>query len=291
MKQGTFMFFNVMIIIALCTFPRLNGSAAQEQFKNELTKYTRPITLLEINPPSSWYFSVSPIFRGTWVLMEWPWRKITHQAFVTEHPDNVIVLQRPYYYLENLHQLSEQEHFDIIIAHNPHNWFDIPYHQIIEAICMLGDMIFIVTDEIVPLFKLDSDTVRIENPIEQLLLLQHSKNHIGKQKNEYVLHSTYDEKKLYSSRKAKTTDWIHGITLKSFKAFNGTYPAYKNIVQNLKACSNKQHNDMNSSNFILQGAVLELIDFNDPQATWALDNKEALTLTLWEFDRYKQRTP
>jgi hypothetical protein len=79
----------------------------------------------------------------------------------------------------------------------------------------------------------------------------------------YVLQSSFTEKKFYKEPSCVTSDWLPGINLATFSMLYGVYPTNVMLYKQLQAFKEIEHNDLVLANIIVQGDALKLIDFAD----------------------------
>ena len=177
---------------------------------------------------------------------------------------NSIVLDKPLT-PEDIQELSTCEHFDIVIAHAPN-------HDLMHT---LGDHTFILTQ------NADSTHYMTWHMSRKIVLTKPT----WQSPNErfYAITSTYAEKTLYKPRKNEIVSWIKGINLWTFAKLKGIYPDKQTVHREIRRLSAYAHEDFMPWNMIVQGANIELIDWDDPNAPANMHNADACIAQLGEL--------
>jgi len=278
--------------------------------KSILDNYKRPVTMLDIGA-SEGYFSlrVAGEYDSTCVMIEGDKTLLLPQICkLNKSLNNVVVLEK-FITPNDLKELGECEHFDLVIAFNVIHQMKDAWKETIDYLMTLGDHILIETPpigcrtaankELLPLIeaylsqhkhgKIIGKVPRYGRPgmpgpdqkYSNLYLFQMHKNVLPKPTwgspnlRYYALNSNFLEKTLYKPRIKKTINWMKGINLWTFKNMNGVYPAKDIIHQEIKRLSAFPHCDFLPWNMIMQGNNLELIDWEDNNAPEYMHNYDA----------------
>jgi SAM-dependent methyltransferase len=91
-----------------------------------------------------------------------------------------------------------------------------------------------------------------------------------------TIESNFNSKKFLTTRREEVKEWIPGVNLKTFIKLNGVYPVFYVIIKKLDIRDiqgdykwDNTNNDLVTHNFILNGSILNIIDFDDK----LIDNK------------------
>ena len=212
--------------------------------------------------------------------------------------DNIILLNKKIV-PNDLQRLSECEHFDVVLAMNIIHWFKDDWQKVIDAILNMGDIVIIetppeepiTTEEHNALRKTIIDYITALKPFASYKVPRHTSDtfstmYVIKKNGKYLKRKTWISRKIlpenshqvistYKKKKLvkqvdwppdciKTSRWLPGINLITFKMYQGSYPTKVTIKESLSKLRNSDHNDWTINNMILQGNRLVLIDHNDP---------------------------
>lgn len=287
----------------------INGVIVKEGVKNcdkrepyiyeLLDNYKRPFTVLDIGA-SQGLFSIKIAQRyphAHCVMVEGDsTNQLPKICELNSSLSNLIVLEK-FITVEQLIELGQCEHFDVVLAFNVIHHFKEKWQQAIDALLTLGDHILIETpprgchtaanSPIIPLIEdyLDANAagkiigkvprygrLGLPGPDQKyanFYLFQMHKNVLPKSTwgsshlRYYAINSTFTEKTLFKPRINKIIDWKPGINLWTFKHLNGKYPYRSHIKDEIARLSLVPHNDFVPWNIIIQGNKLELIDWED----------------------------
>lgn len=256
----------ILFFVSICS---LLFSISQDNYNSVagfLHNYTRPFTFLEIsNDAQPYVYHLAHLFpRSVMVLIQT--NKIKHHANV---PHNVVVIQPKKMPLSALETLTRCEHFDVVFIHQPYDMIPGSHKSsLIDAYLKLGDYCFIeqaTPDELLtnhaPLV-IQKNLYLFNTPKKGLDIARWNlRNLPTKDPFRYQIESTFHEKFLI--KRAMKTAWIPGINLLTFIMLDGSYPPCGLIVEELSRFKHLQHNDLVVGNFVVQGAHLKPIDFND----------------------------
>lgn len=211
----------------------------------------------------------------------------------TYNYNNIVLLGEELLSLENLKQLGECEHFDIVLAFDITCYSQEKWKEIIDTLLQLGDHIIIETPfkgsldykkKVKEYFIHNKGRIIMQAKNDLFLFTVNrttlSRTYWGKFKlawpGKYVIKSTFEEKELIKKRtlsESIITTWHPGINLLTFKKLRGIYPSKKCILELLQPLQYIQHNDLNIHNIVIQGKQLKPIDCGktsspkDPQQT------------------------
>lgn len=291
--------------------------------KNILDSYKRPVTVLDIGA-SEGYFSlrIASEYNATCVMIEGDKTLLLPQICgLNKNLKNLVVLQK-FITPQDLKELGECEHFDLVIAFNVIHQMKEAWKESIDYLLTLGDYILIETPppgchtaankENLPLIdtylqqhkqgRIVGQVPRYGNPgnpsaiqkYSNMFLFSMHKNILPKptwgspNMRFYAINSNFKEKTLYKPRINKTIEWKKGINLWTFKNMNGVYPTKEKIHEEIKRLAVFPHQDFLPWNIIIQGNNLELIDWEDNNAPEYMHNPDAC---LAHFESRKFRKP
>jgi len=277
--------------------------------KKILDNYKRPFTVLDIGA-SEGYFSlrIAAEYDCTSVMIEGDKTLLLPQICQLNRSKNTVVLEK-FITPQDLKELGECEHFDLVIAFNVIHQLNDAWKETIDYLLTLGDHILIETPPIgcrtaankdkLPLIeaylsqnkygKVIDKVPRYGRPglpgpdqkYSNVYLFEMHKNVLPKPTwgspnlRYYALNSNFTEKTLYKPRINKTIDWKTGINLWTYKHLNGLYPTRDIIREEIKRLSAFPHSDFVPWNMVLQGNNLELIDWDDNNSPNLMHNYEA----------------
>ncbi len=266
--------------------------------KKILDNYKRPFTVLDIGA-SEGYFSlrIASEYDCTCVMIEGDnTLLLPHICQLNKKLSNVVVLEK-FITPQDLKELGECEHFDLVLAFNVVHQMKGAWKESIDYLLTLGDHVLIETPppgcrtaanaENLPLIEaylaqnkngsVVAQVPRYGRPglpgpdqkYSNVYLFEMHKNVLPKPTwgspniRFYPINSTWQEKTLYKPRIHKTIDWKAGINLWTFKNLNGVYPAKSVIHQEIKRLAAFPHGDFVPWNMVIQGNSLTLIDWDD----------------------------
>ena len=266
--------------------------------KKILDQYKRPFTVLDIGA-SEGYFSlrIAAEYDCTCVMIEGDKTlRLPEICGLNKKLGNLVVLEK-FITPQDLKELGECEHFDLVLAFNVIHQLKGEWKETIDYLLTLGDNILIETPppgchtaankETLPLIeeylgqnkngRIVTQVPRYGRPglpspdqkYSNVYLFQMNKTVLPKptwgspNTRFYAINSNLVEKTLYKPRINKTIDWKKGINLWTFKHMNGIYPTKKTIHQEIKRLSTFAHGDFVPWNMVIQGNTIELIDWDD----------------------------
>ena len=275
-----------------------------------LDNYKRPFTVLDIGA-SEGYFSlrIASEYDCTCVMIEGDKTLLLPKiCALNKSLNNVVVLEK-FITPQDLKELGECEHFDLVIAFNVVHQLNDQWKETIDYLLTLGDNVLIETPPVgcrtsankdkLPLIeaylsnntygKVVGQVPRYGRPglpspdqkYSNVYLFEMHKNVLPKPTwgspnlRFYPINSNFTEKTIYKPRINKTIDWKKGINLWTFKNMNGVYPAKDIIREEIKRLSVFQHGDFLPWNMVMQGNNLELIDWEDNNAPDNMHDYEA----------------
>lgn len=212
----------------------------------------------------------------------------------------------------DLQLMSECEHFDAVIGFNICHWFGVSALKVAGTLRKMGRYVFLQSPH-------GDDEKAIEtfgNPVPQLdrffhtsgwnwhnigqtvQFPQHSPRPVWMSENwlptvlsrtcvsahadsaHTLIRPEFDKYRAQTRKNGSTwADWITGINLSNFMAWNGIYPTRDAIVEWLKdyPLPATRHGDITPHNFIIDGDSVHLIDGHE---NWGGDDRENLNLTI-----------
>jgi len=278
--------------------------------KKILDNYKRPFTVLDIGA-SEGYFSIriAAEYDCTCVMIEGDNTLLLPEICHLNKPlSNLIVLEK-FITPQDLKELGECEHFDVVLAFNVIHQMKNAWKETIDNLLTLGDNIFIenpppdcrtaANKEVLPLIeaylaqnkkgKVIGQVPRYGRPglpvpdqkYSNVYLFEMDKNVLNKptwgspNRCFYAINSNFKEKTIHKPCINKTIDWKKGINLWTFKNLNGVYPTKDIICQEIKRLSAFSQGDFLPWSMVIQGDKLELIDWDDNNASEYMHNYEA----------------
>lgn len=261
-----------------------------QMIKPELDKWKRPFTVLDFGANLG-YFSLR-------MVQEYDCRVVAIESIYSEwlkdiikknNEDRIILLNKKFT-LEDIKELSEVEHFDLVLALSVmHHVEGGPYVQILEAMQSLGDVLiaevaveeeacgqYIVNQTFIPPYSqiLGYPESHLSDTKRTLFVTNHPKTYLKKSyigtplnDTDIYIHSTYDEKK--ARKNGASRDWLAGINLKTWIEMGGALPSTDSLI---KYCHDARpsymngdmiHGDIAVHNVILQGDSVKFIDSLD----------------------------
>jgi hypothetical protein len=277
-----------------------------EVIKNVLEKYQRPITVLDIGASEGYFsFRIAEDFESTCVMIEdsTPLLSLCKKNGL----DNVIYLKKRIT-VEELNNLANCEHFDIVLALNVlHHFGD--WKGACDAVFKLGDNVIIETpgpDDVnacnqgaIPniynylivkqpslLCETVSHTTKVMRPMWHFKTpkIRIMKSYMGSPASSPLgdvrINSTIEEKTIDNRRKNEKREWIQGINLRTYQKLNGVFPTRDDMAYYLEyfVLPEEKHGDIFPWNFILTGKDLVLIDGGDDRAMYG--DKNALAKVI-----------
>jgi len=278
--------------------------------KKILDNYKRPFTVLDIGA-SEGYFSlrIAAEYDCTCVMIEGDSTLLLPQiCSLNKERKNLVVLEK-FITPQDLKELGECEHFDVVLAFNVVHQMKGAWKETIDYLLTLGDYVLIETPppgchtsankELLPLIEdylsqnkygtVIDKVPRYGRPglpgpgqkYSNVYLFQMHKNVLPKPTwgspnlRFYPINSNFTEKTLYKPRIKKTINWKKGINLWTFKNMHGVYPKKDIIHEEIKRLSVFKHGDFLPWNMVIQGNNLELIDWDDYNSPEYMHNHEA----------------
>lgn len=193
---------------------------------------------------------------------------------------------------DEVHRLSECEHFDVTIVQDPLEQYQANPLQSLAAFLQFGDHVII---ERVVNYQDDAQSTDFNEQIDvvlhaagaklfaqidkkgsaktiQWLLVKQEKKSLMRVNwrrkealapGKYLVNSTFEKKELFKTTNQQTTQWLRGINLRTYTGLNGTHPSHETVLSNIWTMRNLDHNDFLPCNLIVQGNLLIPIDFGD----------------------------
>jgi len=253
--------------------------------RNLLDFYKRPLTLLDIHAKDGYFsFNIAQEYDSTCVMMENDYTHINHllQKYYLQSDTKNIILLKKEVSIEDLERLASCEYFDVTLAFNGIDHFGNEWKRTIDTLLNLGNNIIIG----IPDFSFN--TLQQENYLKQcgcqiwqehirlydtqtsslFLCTRQNKSldrhhWLGKKgySGDYFITSNFNEKTMYKCKEHKTSSWIRGINLLTFKMLEGILPD-KNVIKTaVKNMEGIAHDDLMLWNMIIQGTNIIPIDF------------------------------
>lgn len=251
-----------------------------------LDQYKRSFTLLDVNANKGYYsLKAARDYDVMCVMIEA--NNDILEICKSRGDLNNIVLLNIYSTPAILQHLGECEHFDVILAMNGLRDFGEQWRDAFEKMFGLGDYLIVgvsssdkdVEEYIIArggqnigtVFNGRDECITIysialsNNYLKRKAWLRSSMPRDGL----YRIESSFTHKQLvkpatWPDGDLKTTSWIAGINLCTFKMCYGAYPTTEQLKNNLLTLKDVNHTDWLINNMIMQGATLTLIDNDDP---------------------------
>jgi len=267
-------------------------------------QFSRPFTVLDIGANLA-YFSLrlTEEFDCTAVAIEGSQSGEACFDLLTRNENpRVILLQRDVT-LDELRQVAEVEHFDLVLALSITHHFPESFEERLDVFRSLGDhLILELAHETESghdprkAYALPADAQILGygefylNPsvLRDIALLSRAKTHLskrglGEMRNDLSLTitSTFRDKRVQFHNKPEERPWHRGINLLTYLTLGGVWPTKAMIVRQLEAITlDGTHGDIQPWAVILQGEAVQLIDAADPnnqhQADDAKDMRELI---------------
>ncbi|HEY5234454.1 MAG TPA: glycosyltransferase [Verrucomicrobiae bacterium] len=270
-------------------------------------KFQRPFTILDIGANLG-YFSLrlTETFDCTSLAFEGVYGDWIGEV-LQQNKNPRVILAKKIVKLADLRALAEVEHFDVVLGLSVIHHLDGGFDESLEVLRSLGDHLILelpfeanacgqkfvqeaVTATLPPdavfmgfgkshLAEGQRRIVRLSRPKTSLV-----KSYMGTPRTDLSLtiHSDFTEKRVEFHNKIEKRPWLRGINLQTYLWFNGAYPSKLKIARQLEQCvlAGKPHRDIQPWNVILQGDTVQLIDSDDPNHTFAYDDRQYLDRLL-----------
>jgi len=250
-----------------------------------LNLYQRPFTMLDIGANQGYYsLRAAQDYNAVCVMIEA--NDSLLEVCKTHNELNNIIFLNAHFTPNRLQHLGECEHFDVTLALNVVHTFGEQWQEAIEAMLGLSDCLimevgpndtdmeeYIATKEgqIIGKIPIDNDKSTILYSIKSSNIYLRRKTWLRSimQNNLYHIESSFIYKQLtkpasWPNGAFKTTPWIPGINLCTFKMCHGVYPTSKQLKDSLLTIKDAGHTDWLMNNMIVQGTKVALIDCDDP---------------------------
>ena len=244
-----------------------------------LTLYKRPITVLEITSSQIAYVpTITRRYKAVGIELCDDKRAVQAVEKNIERYDSLVLLNPNELTLLQLRNLTECEHFDVVIIHDLNLLQTAHSQTFLDIACKLGNYIVVQAPnawwgtiaEATKERALFVETVG-QN---QAYCFQQEKRTLRKSRWDvsptslssqphYAIESTFEVKHLIKGSKKKVSPWIPGINLITGIMLNMRFPDNHYLRESIKAFRAIKHNDLVLGNMILQGKKLTLIDFAD----------------------------
>lgn len=240
--------------------------------KKFLDQYARTLTILFVGPITSTLpFQIAAHDKSICVMLDGDTNSRLQHCCSTCPSGNLILLKKAFT-LQDLYQLAECEHFDIVVALNTLDRTAGAPQEILDHLCDLGDHTFIELSDTLHdthqsyLTKQGATHLTSVNK-RHLWIVSKEKTYLKRRNwghyeitpaGRYTIKSTLKDKYLVKAARhgghPTISPWQPGINLKTFKELNGTWPAKDLIYNELKTFKKTvEHNDLAIFNIVIQG--------------------------------------
>jgi hypothetical protein len=255
--------------------------------ENYLKKFKRPISVLDIGANMG-YFSwrLMEKFQGTFTMVEgdaYTGKVLKRLCKLNNNPQAALLSRR--FCLQDLKDLAESEHFDVVIALSVIHHFDEPYQEVLEALTRLGSCL-IFEPPSVDEYTLNQDRI-VKEPLDlskfRKKLLVRTLTHnaeikrvyrhiyaITNQQNPVLLRPSFrcpvkfassvgiqaDFKQRLASTDHFKATWPLGINLSTFISMRGLYPTKPRILSMLDSLHLQDEDQIHPSELILANGRL-----------------------------------
>jgi hypothetical protein len=261
-----------------------------QMLKPELDKWNREFTVLDFGANLG-YFSLRMLseYNCRVVAVEsiyTPWLK----TIVSQNKQSKLILLDKKFTLDDIRQLSDVEHFDLVLALSVmHHVEGGTYVEILEAMQTIGDVLiaevavekeacgqYIVDQTFVPSYAniLGTPESHLSKDRRTMFATYHSKtflkkSYIGTPLNDTDIYidSTYENK--VGAKNGNRREWIAGINLKTWVEMGGCLPEIDDLINYCHKArpsfmnGDMIHGDIALHNVILQGDSVKFIDSLD----------------------------
>ncbi|KKM06936.1 hypothetical protein LCGC14_1738940, partial [marine sediment metagenome] len=256
-----------------------------ELIRRFCAQYQRPFTVLDIGAADG-YFAVrlAEDFPECTVVAVEPRERIGEVLKLNDQ-QRVLWLNKALT-AENIHKLTEVEHFDVTLALSVIHWLKVPPAWSLGALRELGDHLILEVpveaaatgQAIVEAITLPPDGVllgygeshldpKARRPIyvfsqTRTTLAKHywgEDRRSTRQRFAITIGSSFESK---TFTKGETRPWLRGINLQTFLVLNGVQPSREHIAECVRTAMSPKspHGDLTPWNVILQGDRVALID-------------------------------
>ncbi len=258
--------------------------------KELLEKYTRPVTVLELQSCCGFYTdAIARDFPDSVaVLLERTNSSLLLDVFLERQMSNIVLLCAGVNG-RIVEHLASCEHFDLVIA-NTRLWKSSVTESMINNCQLLGDYLFLevftpsISRTLYLQLKKRGKEIRSNGlqKNEKLFLIRGRRSELTrpswlkkpKSSMHFGIRSSFKEKKFIKSKEIDgervrvESIWQSGINLITFKMLQGIYPKKEELKVTVMATRALPHDDWNPHNIIVQGNQVVLIDNNDPFVGW-----------------------
>lgn len=269
-------FYTLIIALSLLHTIHAQGSETYQLIASLVSKYTRPLTILDFGAGDGCHsFALASNFpHATCVMIEdnnnesdTVGDSLLKRCHEHKHLKNIMYLKK-FLDVKELFQLSECEHFDVIIAGNVLHYFGSQWHKAFSALHQMGDHVIIENPPVqvntsvssnnarrsidrflrnhkTPILgKVSRKNTRLQSTVYHLYTGNYHtidrKNYLCQKKlpkGSRTIESSYTSKKMIKSKYGKVTTypWIAGIHFFTFKSLGGCYPEQTSIKKSVNS--------------------------------------------------------
>lgn len=247
----------ISISFQTTALPLTPAEYRNEIIKTVLKQYKRSSTVIELDAQAdSVCFELSSNFPAICVMVTEN-KNVAEKCFKNE-PESITLLAHPVT-MSVLKNLSECEHFDVVLALNSFkNNQENPY-SLAESIFQLGEITIIKAPKQLREYlkaRGASEVAGFEDTDSVIFIFQHPKKIISRKhwwsdivSDYYRLICSKQQKVLHHTEKNRYSFWHPGINFETFKALNGAWPSQKLIDEQLEELKDAQ-------DIIIQGITL-----------------------------------
>lgn len=238
--------------------PKNNATDLMQHIAGIIKEYTRPITVLEINPPNDdvaqWLVQNYHATVIEWVNLQYQkelMRSWRHE--LTPAHDHIILLNKPFT-PQDLTSLTECEHFDLVVVYDLKAVDTLHSQENLDLILTLGEVIIVSACNVDGSFDLFYRKKlylnrRSWNACDQLAL---GSNYIQSTKQNKIIHDFANN---------SSTPMPIGIQLKTFIALNGIWPDRSTILGQLRMIAERENCALDLATLFIQGKKIVHSDF------------------------------
>lgn len=281
-----------------------------EAIRPLLAQYTRPFTVLDLGASLGYFsFRITEEFPNATVIAVDDDPRLYYQCLANE--SGGVVHLRHRMREDDLWQLANCEHFDVVLALNVVHHFE-RYQSALRSLFRMGDHLIIETPHpeernainaaaaweiYFELFSREGKTLLTQTPSHlapvdrpmwyfetpgKSLRVTYFTAPTDLVIGGNTIASDFFKKSITLHRKNESHDWIAGINLQTFLSLGGCYPLREDLARMVESYPRpaEPHGDVQPWNFIINGAGLHLIDGRDDRAQFFPDdfNKVAQTI-------------
>lgn len=280
-------------------YNRVESEGCYQIINDFLSQYNRPFTMLDIGAgQGDISFRAAAEYPESVFVMTEGKSQLLGLCKASASLSNIIFLNTDLT-LQDAQRLSECEHFDVVLILNGVHRFGAAWKEFADIILNMGSYVIIEMSsqdaggasalsgargrEIASYLASKGAQVlgqvpqRASEKMTTLYLLSPQKKFLKRkmwlmpllEQKTHMVEADFNQKRLCKRSKDtlrpyQISDWIPGINLVTFKMCHGAYPTADMLKILLPTVRDTGHNDWLINNMVLQGNVLQLIDFKDP---------------------------